>query len=112
MATITLTEGNDGKAIRVRQGDEIVVGLPENASGGYRWQVARSDGLDEKKTDEREAGPRPKDPNPQVGSGGTRKFRFVAKGPASGRLELKHWREWEGDKSVIARFAVDITVTQ
>jgi hypothetical protein len=27
-------------------------------------------------------------------------------------LELKHWREWEGDKSLIARFAVDITVTQ
>jgi inhibitor of cysteine peptidase len=109
MATITLTEANDGKAVRVRQGDEIVVGLPENASGGYRWHVARSDGLDEKEISERE---RPKDPNPQVGSGGSRQFRFVAKGPGAARLELKHWREWEGDKSLIARFAVDITVTQ
>jgi len=109
MATITLTEANDGKAIRVRQGDEIVLGLPENASTGYRWHVARSDGLDEKEAGERED---PKSPNPQVGGGGRRKFRFVAKGPGSGRLELKHWREWEGDKSVIARFAADITVTQ
>jgi inhibitor of cysteine peptidase len=110
MATITLTEGNDGKAIRVRQGDEIVLELPQNASNGYRWHIARADGLDKK--GEREAGPLPKDPNPQVGGGGTREFRFVAKGPGSARLELKHWREWEGDKSVIARFAVDITVTE
>jgi len=108
MATITLTEANDGKAIRVREGDEIVLGLPENATTGYRWHVGRSDGLDEKDTGEREG---PKGPNPQVGGGGTRKFRFVAKSPGSARLELKHWREWEGDKSVIARFAVDITVT-
>ena len=109
MATITLTEANDGKTIRVRQGDEIVLGLPENATTGYRWHVARSDGLDEKEMGERE---RPTGANPQVGSGGTRKFRFVAKGPGSARLELKHWREWEGEKSVIARFAVDITVTE
>ena len=107
MATITLTEANDGKAIRVHEGDEIVLGLTENASSGYRWHVARSDGLDE--TD---AGARTTGPNPQAGSGGIRKFRFVAKDPGSARLELKHWREWEGDKSVIARFAVDITVTK
>ena len=108
MATITLTEANDGKAIRVREGDEIVLELPQNASGGYRWHIARADGLDEK-ADEREG---TKAPNPQVGSGGTRKFRFVAKSPGNARLELKHWREWEGDKSVLARFGVDITVTQ
>ena len=48
MATITLTEANDGKAIRVREGDEIVLELPQNASGGYRWHIARADGLDEK----------------------------------------------------------------
>jgi inhibitor of cysteine peptidase len=112
MAVITLTEGNNDKEIRVRRGDEIVLGLPENASTGYRWHVARSDGLDEKEAGEREAGPLPKGTNPQVGGGGTRKFRFVAKGPGSGRLELKHWREWEGEKSVIARFSVDITVTE
>ena len=106
MATITLTDANDGKAIRVKEGDEIVLGLPENASTGYRWHVARSDGLDEQDTGARSAGP-----DPQVGSGGTRKFRLVAKGPGSARLELKHWREWEGDKSVIGRFGVDITVT-
>jgi len=109
MATIKLTEANDGKAIRVREGDEIVLELPQNASGGYRWHIARADGLDEKEIGEPE---RPKGPNPQVGSGGTRKFRFVAKSPGNARLELKHWREWEGDKSVLARFGVDITVTQ
>ena len=109
MATITLSEADDGKAIKVRRGDEIVLGLNENATTGYRWHVARSDGLDEKEAGERED---PKSPNPQVGSGGTRKFRFVAKDAGPARLELKHLREWEGDKSVIARFSVDITVTQ
>jgi inhibitor of cysteine peptidase len=93
--------------IRARQGDEIVLGLPENASTGYRWHVAHADGLDEKETAGDEAGP-----SRQPGSGGIRKFRFAAKAAGSARLELVHWRHWEGEKSVIARFAVGIVVTE
>jgi inhibitor of cysteine peptidase len=107
MAVITLTDANNGEVIRVRQGDEIVLGLPENASTGYRWHVARADGLDEKEMTGAEAAP-----SRQPGSGGVRKFRFAPKAPGSARLELIHWRHWEGEKSVIARFAVDIVVTE
>ena len=112
MAEITLTDANNGEVIRVRQGDEITLGLPENATTGL--PLARRTGRRARREGARCARgvPRPAGSSPQLGSGGIRKFRFVAKASGTARLELKHWREWEGEKSVIARFAVDITVTE
>jgi inhibitor of cysteine peptidase len=104
MATITLTNASNGESIKCRQDDEIILRLSENPTTGYRWHIVRADGL----VQEADAYRPP--PDPQFGSGGVREFRFRAKVTGEGRLELKRWREWEGEKSVLERFAIDIKI--
>ena len=105
MAAITLTIANNGESIECRQGDEINLRLPENPTTGYRWRIVQVDGIVQ------EADSYRPDPNPQLGSGGIREFRFRVNAVGQGRLELKHWREWEGEKSVRERYGVDIKIT-
>lgn len=110
MAVVTLTDADNGKLIEARLGDEIDLGLPENATTGYRWHIDRADGLAEQGIAGQQVSPDP-GPNPVFGRGGIREFRFKVIGPATARLELKRWREWEGESSVVERFAVDIKLT-
>lgn len=78
--------------------------LPETAATGYRWSIDRIDGATSE-GDSYDLGT-----NMQPGAGGTREFHFRVTGPVKGRLELKHWRDWEGESSVTERFAADVTV--
>lgn len=110
MAVLTLTNTNNGEAIEAHQGDEIVLRLPENPTTGYRWHIDRADGIIEQEIARQEMDSSPPDLNPQFGSGGVREFRFRAKVPGVGRLELKYWQAWEGEKSVLQRFAIDIKI--
>ena len=111
MPAVSLTEANTGEPIEVRQGDEIILRLPENPTTGYRWHIHRADGIIEQGVAQPQADSHPSDPNTQFGRGGIREFRFRAQAPGAGRLELKHWREWEGEGSVTKRFTADIQVT-
>ena len=107
---VRLTESNNGQAIGLRQDDAIDLRLHENPTTGFRWQVVRADGLiEEPAVDEARPSHAP-ELHPQVGAGGIRTFRFRARTSGTGRLELKLWREFEGDSSVSKRFAVDITI--
>ena len=45
MAAVSLTKANNGQSIEVRQGDEIILRLPENPTTGYGWHIDRADGL-------------------------------------------------------------------
>ena len=107
---VTLTEASNGQAIEVRKGDRIDLTLHENATTGFRWQVVRSDGLVEEPAADQESLPRVPEEHPQVGAGGTRVFRFRARTPGRGRLELKLWRDFEGEPSVSKRFGSDVTI--
>ena len=109
MATVSLTKANNGRSIEVRQGDEIILRLPENPTAGYGWHVDRADGLS-LELSEHTTGSEQPDPSPRLGTGGVREFRFRAKEPGARRLDLKHWREWEGERSVTERFGVDIEI--
>jgi predicted secreted protein len=79
-----ITLADDGKTVKVKSGDPIVVRLPENASTGYQWRVASTD---------RTLGyPTMKHfPQPGVGSGGELEFRWQTTGPfpMSGRHAVK-----------------------
>ena len=112
MPTITLTNADNGRTIEAREGDEIVLQLPENPTTGYRWHVDRVEGALEPEAESRlpEAAPSPPDPNVQFGRGGVRELRFRAVAPGTARLELKHWQAWEGERSVVERFALDVTL--
>ena len=106
MSTVTLSNADNARSIRVRTGDEIVVRLSENPTTGYRWFAERIDGPVTLESDSYAS-----TPPVRIGSGGMRELRFRATAPGAARLELKHWQEWEGDSSVTERFAVDIAVT-
>lgn len=97
----TLTEADNDRTIDIAVGDTVRIGLPENATTGYRWAVDRVDG------EAIEAvGSEPHYAGNAVGSGGDVTFTFGAKKSGSGEIVLKYWRHFEGDASVQKRFRV------
>jgi len=100
----TLTEQDDGRTVEVRTGQTLAIDLPENAATGYRWAVERLDGP----VEPRAAAPRPA--AGAVGSGGRTVLAFAATAPGRAEIALKHWRAWEGDASVIARFRAGLRI--
>ena len=106
MSVITLTQADQGKSITLQLEQTLVVELPENPTTGFRWAIARND--------EETLALRDSDYSPAagvgVGGGGRRTFTFVARKPGSVILQLKLWREWEGDSSITQRFGVTIDV--
>ncbi|MBA3276782.1 MAG: protease inhibitor I42 family protein [Chloroflexia bacterium] len=105
MSTLPLTKDDNGRTVESRQGDEIVLRLPENATTGYRWHIDRADEQFEQTADSYHP-----EPELRFGSGGVREFRFRARAAGTARLELKHWQAWEGEGSVTDRFAVEIQI--
>ena len=108
LSTFILTASDNGATLDVRQGDEIVVQLPDNPTTGFRWAIdaTRNDLLHF-----RDAAFAPTS-SPGVGSGGIRSFTFVAMAVGTVCLRFKLWREWEGDASIIDRFAVTIRIAR
>jgi inhibitor of cysteine peptidase len=104
MALVELTGAESGQTIRVRPGDEIVLRLRENPTTGFRWQVETAAPFVVEIADNFEL-----DAQPQIGSGGSREWRFqVTSSQGVGRLALKHWQSWEGDASISDRFSVEL----
>lgn len=113
MSTIVLTDSDGDRSIEAHPGDEIVVRLPENPTTGFRWQVDQEGGiLDQVGDGYIEAEPVPPDAEPVFGRGSLRELRFRARAPGVARLELKNLRAWEGEGSMIGRFATDIVVSE
>ena len=103
MAVVTLTKADNRCTIEAREGDEIVVRLPETPATGVRWQIEQTEGAIELERDSFEL-----NPNPQFGSGGFREFRFRVQGALPGQIMLKHWQAWEGEASITERYTVEI----
>jgi inhibitor of cysteine peptidase len=102
---LLLSETDNGRTVDIRVGEAVRVTLAENASTGYRWAIDRYD------TELVEAlEPEPRYPSGAVGSGGEVAFTFKGKKIGAGDIELKHWRHWEGDKSIIGRFRLRLQV--
>ena len=106
MSNITLTEADKGKTIDVQQGTEVLIRLNENPTTGYRWAIDQSDDTVLPLQGSNFAS----SPSAAVGAGGTRLFTFTANQPGTVHLQLKRWREWQGDSSIIERYDVTIQV--
>jgi inhibitor of cysteine peptidase len=106
MSGVTLTEADNGKSIAVPLGEKVILRLNETPSTGFRWAVDTGDNeiIELHGSDYIQA------PGSAVGGGGQHVFVFEAKRSGSVRLLLKLRREWEGDKSIAARFEVTIHV--
>ena len=102
----TLTSADQGKTITVHAGDKVIIQLDENPTTGYTWAVASTDTQILKLQDSGYTAT----PTGRVGSGGTRIFTFIAQKSGTTPLQLKYWRSFEGDRSIVQHFAVTIQV--
>ena len=108
MAEHQVSAQQNGARITLRVGDVIVLHLPENATTGHRWAI-RS--LDETRFVVDADGYLPQHDDPQkLGSGGDAYWKLRARSAGNSRIELINRREWEGDRSIIDRFAIDTVV--
>ena len=101
-----MTQADDGRLLSVGLGDVIKVNLAENPTTGYRWAV---DTLDTTALQLRES-TYSMTPGGGIGGDGVHTMTFQAASPGSAKLNLKQWREWAGDASIINRFSVTVTV--
>lgn len=104
----TLTSADNGKSIEVQVGDSVVVRLPENPATGFVWAIDKA-GDDVLPLETSGYSPAA---GAGVGGGGQRSLTFRAIRAGTLRLQLKLWREWEGDKSIAERFTATIRVLQ
>ena len=100
MAQVTLTQADSGKSVDVGPDDLVIVQLAENPTTGYRWAI---DALDPD-TIAVEGSSYAVPPGAGIGGGGGRTLTLKAVKPGTSRVQLKLWRDWEGDRSVIDRF--------
>jgi inhibitor of cysteine peptidase len=106
VAELTLGMADDGHAVAADRADLIVIELPENPTTGYRWSLRSK--VEPALRLERDSFRPPRDPRP--GAGGNRRFEFSAAAAGSAKILLWNWRDWEGEGSVAARYAVTVTV--
>jgi inhibitor of cysteine peptidase len=106
VSTVTLSDADNGGRIEVRVGDAIAVRLPDNPSTGYRWELAPVDDEHLVVEDESYVAADGR----VVGSGGTAIWALRARRRGTAAIEGKRWRPWDGERSVIQRFAVEVEV--
>jgi inhibitor of cysteine peptidase len=103
--TTSLSGSDNGKTITVHVGDEIDIALDSNPTTGFDWAIDKNnDSLLALKQMEYQAS------SNAIGSGGTDTFKFVTKNAGTVNLQLKYWRSFEGDRSIIHRYAVTIQI--
>jgi inhibitor of cysteine peptidase len=104
-----LTEADNGKTIKVKVDDLVVISLVGNPTTGFSWRTAKLDGKaieqvgDPKYTTNRH---RPG----MVGVGGTFMFKFNAAKAGKTEVNLEYVRPWEKDKKPVKTFAVTVEV--
>lgn len=107
MATITVTECDNGGTVQVHVEDTIEVHLPENAAGGYRWTLDGDDHGSLELT-----GTRSNYPCESVGSAGEAVFTVRVRSAGSAPLRLTYGRSWECEGGVRKHFSVDVHATE
>lgn len=96
---------HDGQLFAIEQGSLLLIELPSNPSSGYSWSLAPLDDTHLVLVHSSYRGR-----GPAVGSGGTETWSVRAIAPGRSQIHLKRWRPWEGEKSVIERFAVSLDI--
>ena len=102
----TLTRTDGGSTVELRVGDVVAVRLTENPSTGFVWSTESANGDALRLVGSEYLTPA----DGGVGGGGQRSLLFRAVATGTVELRLKLWREWEGDKSIVDRFAATVRV--
>lgn len=105
MGEVTLGADQNSAEVAVRVGDRIIIRLPENSGGGYRWTLTPVDAASiemvEQHYEPLRAG---------VGGVGASVWTFSPKRAGRTRLELKKVRPWNPGDPAGERFAVDLEI--
>ena len=112
---LLITSADHGRKLEINQGGEIQLTLNDNASTGYRWSLASLDPtLVELVSEEALANPREGGGSlglpPPVGSPGQVVYCFRALRPGRTEITLNYLRSWEGDRSTIDRFRLNLQI--
>jgi len=107
MTDFTLTPEDNGKNIRISNGDSIIIKIPENPVDGYKWEIDDFDGqmFQPKSSSFSQL------INSEKSRAGIRSVSFTAQSTGISDISLKHWREWEGLESVTDRYQLKVVVT-
>jgi inhibitor of cysteine peptidase len=102
-----LTAADNGKAVIVNAGEQIVITLDGNPSTGYSWEAKDLDASMFQQVGEAKF----KNSNPAlVGSGGTLTLTFKALKSGTATLSLVYHRSWETNVAPANNFTVNVTV--
>jgi inhibitor of cysteine peptidase len=108
LSILTIAEGDNGRVVMVKPGDRIIIDLPENASTGYRWEIAQRASRCVLSVDGEEtrvpagAG---------IGAGGSRVFSLRADAPGQSVICAELRRPWETGRPPERRFELTVEVT-
>ena len=92
----------DGERVAVAVGDEVVIRLPEPATGGFAWSVGElADGVEIVSADLSAASKMP-------GAAAHRTVRLSIRRPSEGLVTLVLGRPWEGAEPPVQRFSFSL----
>jgi inhibitor of cysteine peptidase len=94
VASVVITESDEGRWIKIPAGQTFEVSLPENPTTGYRWSIELFD-----TSLLQFSGDSFSSQGGAIGGGGMRTFSFVATRPGTTDLRLRLARQWEPTKS-------------
>ena len=107
MATVQLHQADNGHRISANVGDELIISLIENPTTGYRWDVEQLDGdLVELLPDIENDAPL----SDTIGSANVRQMCFRVRQSGQTTLALKQWRAWEGERSIVERYHIILSI--
>ncbi|MFH1524254.1 MAG: protease inhibitor I42 family protein [Chloroflexota bacterium] len=102
-----LVAADNGKTLKVKTGDQIVIMLEGNPSTGYTWEAKDLDVGTFQQVGETQF----KSSSPgSTGAGGTLTLTFKALRAGTSTLALIYHRPWETDVEPQSTFAVTVTV--
>ena len=112
---LVLTSADHGRSLAINQGGVIQLTLNENASTGYRWNLdPLNPTLVELVSVQALANPSEGGGSlglpPPVGSPGQVVYCFKALRPGRTEITLTYLRSWEGDRSAIDRFRLNLQI--
>jgi inhibitor of cysteine peptidase len=102
---LEISSSQNGQVVSIKVGDTVELRLPENSSTGYRWTV---DAIDDARVIVDDTGFHG---GAAPGSSGDAYWRLRATGSGAAAIALKRWRPFEGDRSIVERFAITLQIT-
>ena len=106
---VVVTTAEEGRAVTLSPGDELIVRLAANRTTGYRWQLA--DDPAPVLASEAEVTYEPLEAGDgRVGAGGNDVWRFRAAQPGEAELVFEYWRPWERSPTPADSISFAITV--